>query len=315
MSNSCFVLSPTFHITFSALSEMSCKMTALTKERKNDIIFIINVKCSKGVHYIMEKKYTDLPEYSVLMSVYAGERPEFLRQSIESMMSQTYPTNDFVLVCDGELTDELENIVKEYEDEYECFHPLRIKKTIGTGQCANAGISACLNEYIVKMDSDDIALPQRCEISMRVLAKNPDIDMLGAYIDEFDSESGEYISTKKTPLSNSEIRKYAKRRNPFNNQTLVYKKSIAEKVGGYTNIKRCEDYEFVVKMLSHGARGRNLDKVLVRYRITANNYKRRKNWANTKSFINVRWRIYRMGFSDFIDFAVPCACQLVLFVP
>lgn len=85
----------------------------------------------------------ELPEYSVLMSVYAGEKPEHLRASIESMLSQTYVTNDFVLVCDGKLTKELDEVVDYYEENYECFHPIRLKENVGTGRCANRGIDAC----------------------------------------------------------------------------------------------------------------------------------------------------------------------------
>ena len=81
--------------------------------------------------------------------------------------------------------------------------------------------------------------------------------MCGAYIEEFDSETGEPIAVKSTPESNDEIRVYARRRNPFNNQTLVYKKSAAEKAGGYSEVRRCEDYDFVVKMLASGAVGAN----------------------------------------------------------
>lgn len=262
----------------------------------------------------MVENNKNLPAYSVLMSVYAKEHPEFLRQSIDSMLEQSYPPDDFVLVCDGELTQELDELISEYSRKYKCFRPVRLKNVTGTGLCANVGISACRNEYIVKMDSDDIALPQRCEISLKYMAEHSEIDMLGAYIDEFDSDTEKYIATKKTPLTDSEIKKYAKRRNPFNNQTLVYKKSVAERVGGYTNIKRCEDYEFVVKMLAGGAVGRNLDKVLVKYRITSDNYERRRNWSNTRSFISVRWKIYRMGFSRLHDFIIPCAMQLMIFV-
>ena len=261
----------------------------------------------------MEKNNLVLPDYSVLMSVYDGEKPDFFRASVESILDQTYPPSDFVLVCDGKLTDDLEKLLKYYEENYECFRPVRLTKKVGTGQCGNIGIRHCRNEYIVKMDSDDIALPNRCEISMYVLAKHPEIDILGAFIDEFDSDSGEFISTKKTPVAHKDIVKYAKRRNPFNNQTLVFKKSFAEKVGGYSDIARCEDYEFVVKMLANGARGRNIGRTLVRYRTSPQNYARRKNWSNTRSFIKVRWRIYKMGFSSLSDFILPCTAQLVMF--
>ena len=262
----------------------------------------------------MVKDNVKLPDYSVLMSVYAGEKPEFFKQSVESMLNQTYPTSDFVLVCDGQLTKELEELVSYFEENYECFHPVRLKEKLGTGPCANKGIEMCRNEYIVKMDSDDIAMPDRCEKSLYTMAKHGKIDMLGAYIEEFDSDSNEIVAVKKTPIKYEDICIYARRRNPFNNQTLVYKKTAAVNCGGYSQVKRCEDYDFVVKMLASGAFGVNLPEVLVRYRITRNNLKRRRNWANTKSFISVRWRIYKSGFSRLSDFIVPCMGQLLIFI-
>ena len=263
----------------------------------------------------MNESIIKLPPYSVLMSVYKGEKPEFFNKSVESMMSQTYLTDDFVLICDGPLTDELEEIVQYYEEKYpDIFRPVRLKENVGTGQCANIGIKTCKNEYIVKMDSDDIAMPERCEKQIGLLHSDIRLDMCGAYIEEFDSDTDEFISVKKTPVENDEIHKYARRRNPFNNQTLVFKKSKALSIGGYSSIKRCEDYDFVVNMLRNGSIGRNIPEVLVRYRVTKSNYERRQNWTNTKSFISVRWKIFKSGYSNIVDFIVPCTLQLIIFI-
>ena len=259
------------------------------------------------------KKGLRLPKYSVLMSVYAGERAEFFEKSIESITSQTLPTDDFVIVCDGELTEELDKTLEQAQKKHPYINVVRSEKC-GTGLCANKGLKACRHEIVVKMDSDDIADSTRCEQMMRLFALHPELDMAGAYIDEFDSDTGEHIAFKKTPVSNEEIRKYARRRNPFNNQTLCYKKSLALRVGGYSDIARCEDYEFVVKMLMAGAIGRNIPKALVRYRVNEGNYKRRSNWANTKAFIKVRFGNFRRGFSSLGDFIVPCLFQLFMFV-
>ena len=286
------------------------KPPELTKGKKNVTIIIYDT----AEVWRMERNGVRLPDYSVLMSVYKGEKPEFLRECIESMLGQTFITNDFVLVCDGPLTKELDNVIDEFEEKYDFFRPLRLPENMGVGSCANAGLEVCRNEYIVKMDSDDIAVPERCEFSLYIMAKHPGIDMLGAYISEFDSDTGEEIAVRKTPSGNVAIRKYARRRNPFNNPTLVYKKSWVEKIGGYSTVRRCEDYDFVVRMLAAGAVGRNIPKVLVRYRVNGGNYDRRRNWANTRSFIAVRWKIYRSGFSRFSDFLVTTAAQLVMFL-
>lgn len=257
----------------------------------------------------------ELPQYTVSMSVYSGEKAEFLRASLESMFSQTHPCRRLILVCDGELGKALEGVVAEFEKRCpQQLCVLKMDKNSGVGACANAALKAADTEYIVKMDSDDIALPQRCERQLRLMAEHPELDMCGAYIEEFDSETGEPIAVKSTPESNDEIRVYARRRNPFNNQTLVYKKSAAEKTGGYSEVRRCEDYDFVVKMLASGAVGANIPEVLVRYRVTRANLSRRRNWRNTRSFISVRWRIFRSGYSRLSDFIIPCAAQLALFV-
>lgn len=261
----------------------------------------------------VSEKY--LPPYSVLMSVYEGEKAEYLKISLDSMLSQSHRTDNFVLICDGKLTEELDRVIQEYEEQYpDIFCVKRLDKKVGTGQCANIGIDLCKNEYIVKMDSDDIALPERCEKQIKLMVSNPALDMCGAYIEEFDTDTDEFIAVKKTPVENDEIHQYAKRRNPFNNQTLVFKKSKALAIGGYSSVKRCEDYDFVVNMLHKGAVGRNIPEILVRYRVSESNYERRHNWNNTKSFIGVRWRILKSGYSNFIDFLIPCALQIVIFI-
>lgn len=229
------------------------------------------------------------------------------------MLGQTYGCDELVVVCDGELTDELDEVLALYCERYPVIKALRLPKT-GTGGCANAGLSICRNEYIVKMDSDDISLPERCELSLYYMARHPSVDVLGAYIQEFDSRTGKDIAVKKTPSGSRAIREYARRRNPFNNQTLVYKRSAVEKAGGYSSIQRCEDYDLAVRLLMTGAVARNIPRVLVRYRVTEGNYGRRRNWANTRSFIAVRWRIFRSGFSSLSDFLVPSALQLILFI-
>lgn len=257
----------------------------------------------------------NLPPYSVLMSVYQKEKPQNLSESLESILLQTVPPDELILVCDGKLTDELNVIIKAFESEYQkIFRSVRLLENVGTGMAANEGIKECQNELIAKMDSDDVCVPDRFQRQLMMFLKNPKLDMVGGYIEEFDDTTKEPIAIKKTPISHEEILKYARRRSPFNNQTLIYRKSFAQKVGGYTDIKRCEDYEFITKMLMAGAVGENMPEVLVRYRVTKDNYKRRKNWSNTKSFIKVRWGLYKARFSSFFDFLVPTTAQLLMFV-
>ena len=221
-----------------------------------------------------------------------------------------------MLVCDGPLSAELDKSVAEYKDKLgEILDVVQLPENKGTAYCANEGLKHCKNEFIMKMDSDDVCVDSRAERQMSFLSDNPDIDILGSYIEEFKSADNSSIGVRETPTEHEAIVKFAKRRAPFNNQTLVYKKEYAEKIGGYSNeLIRCEDYDFMVRMLMAGAKSANIPEVLVRYRVNKDNLHRRRNWKNTKSFIAVRKKIYKMGFSSFWDYIIPCAGQILLFI-
>ncbi len=257
-----------------------------------------------------------LKPYSVLMSVYKGENNEYFKASMDSLCNQTYPADEIVLVCDGPLTEELDKSISEYKEKLgDVLKVIQLPENKGTAYCANEGLKHCKNEFIMKMDSDDVCADNRAEKQMGFLSDNPDIDILGSYIEEFKSADNSTIGIRQTPTIHEDIVKFAKRRAPFNNQTLVYRKSIAEKIGGYSNdLLRCEDYDFMVRMLMAGAKSANIPEVLVRYRVNKDNLKRRRNWKNTKSFFAVRKKIYKMGFSSFWDYILPCIGQFMLFI-
>ena len=102
--------------------------------------------------------------YSVLMAVYGKENPEFLRQSIESMLNQTLPFSDFVLVCDGPLSHELNEVITWAQKQMgEKLQLIRLKENKGLGNALHVGVPRCRCSVIARMDSDDISRPDRCE--------------------------------------------------------------------------------------------------------------------------------------------------------
>ena len=254
-------------------------------------------------------------KYSVLMSVYHKEKAPFFRQSLESIFGQTCPPDEVVVVCDGPLTEELDDVLDDFGERYpDVLRVHRLEKNMGTGHAANIGLELCRNELIAKMDSDDVAYLNRCEKQLAEFQKDSRLDLLGGYVSEFEADISNEKAVKKVPVFHKDILKYAKRRNPFNNQTLMYKKSRALACGGYTCNTRCEDYDFVTKMMIDGAKCKNLPSCLVHYRLDAGAYERRRNWKNTVGFVAVRYRNWRRGFCSFFDFLIPCGAQLVLFM-
>ena len=104
-----------------------------------------------------------MSDYSVLMAVYSKEQPEHLRQAMESIYNQTVPTNNFVLVCDGPLTGELDAAISDMQERFGAsLEIVRLANNGGLGNALNEGIKHCKNELIARMDSDDIAYPDRC---------------------------------------------------------------------------------------------------------------------------------------------------------
>lgn len=254
-----------------------------------------------------------MENYSVLMSVYYKEKPEFLRESIQSMLNQTVPTNDFVIVCDGPLTPELDTVLKQFnQDNPDLFQIIRLPKNVGIGAAANTGLKYCKNNLIAKMDSDDISRETRCEKQLEIFSEFPNLDILGGQLSEFEDSTDQIFAIRKVPLNQDEILIFAKRRMPFNNQTVMYKKKKVLEIGGYSPLRRCEDYDLFVRMLQGGCIAKNLPDVLVDYRLNKNAIQRRGMMKNFQGFVQVRWRMYMRGFSGLMDLILPCLGQLFI---
>lgn len=254
-------------------------------------------------------------EYSVLMSVYAKEKPEYFDEAIQSILNQTVMTNDFVIVCDGPLTEELNAVLCKHLSKYpEIIKPVRLSENIGTGAALNVGVAHCRNELIAKMDSDDISVPTRCERQLKEFAKDKELTVLGGNIIEFTDNTNNPISRRLVPSDNNGIRRYARRRQPFNNMTVMYKKSAVQKVGGYKAMTRGEDYDLYIRLLLNDFYCRNIDESLVYARIKDKGSDRRTSFATYRGFIKTRWYALKTGYSSIWDFAVACGAQTAVFL-
>ena len=222
--------------------------------------------------------------YSVLMSVYHKEKPEYLRLAIESIQSQTFPTDNFVLVCDGPLNPELDAMIAAKEQEMgTTVNVVRLAKNGGLGNALNEGIKHCKNELIARMDSDDIAYPDRRERQLRIFNRHPEVSICSGTVEEFTDDVSIVDSRRVVPEANAEILKFSKRRNPFNHPCVMYKKSAVEAVGSYQEFHLLEDYYLWIRMLIAGYQGYNIQEPILHMRAGSAMYKRRGGWAHAKS--------------------------------
>lgn len=235
--------------------------------------------------------------YSVLMSVYHKEKPEYLKQAIESIQAQTLSTNDFVLVCDGPLTVPLDSVIKAKQQEIgKTLNVVRLAKNRGLGNALNEGIKHCKNELVARMDSDDISYPNRCERQLVVFNIHPEVSICSGIVEEFTTDPNIVDSKRVPPETNTEIVEFAKKRCPFNHPCVMYKKSAFEAVGSYQDFYLLEDYYLWIRMLMAGYQGYNIQEPLLHMRAGSDMYFRRAGWKYAKTQAKLFKFMKQQGF-------------------
>lgn len=227
------------------------------------------------------------------MSVYKAENPKYLDEALESIEHQTVVPSEIVLVEDGKLTDQLESVILKHQSNFGAnLRVIRSVRNQGLGLALRLGTKFVSNEWIARMDSDDISVPNRFEKQLDEIIRRPEIAVIGGQIDEFVGERGKLVGYRKVPTSESIIRQFIKWRSPFNHPSVMIKKSALEKVGGYLPYGNLEDYYLWSRIISQNYHVLNLDKVLVEMRVDKGMYKRRGRLSNIKYFYQLRKYMY-----------------------
>lgn len=237
----------------------------------------------------------DLPEYSVLMSVYKNDKPEFLDLAIASMACQTVEPKDIVIVCDGPLTSELDATLEKWQKVLEKQLTLhRLNENHGLGFALNVGLSLCKCDIVARMDSDDISRPERCEILLSKLISEG-LDLVGGAIEEFDRAAGDMGVVRMPPLTKKDIDTWLKGRNPFNHVSVLFDRHVVEGAGGYEPFPWMEDYWLWARMIARGCRCANVSDVVVDVRTGEGMYARRSNVAYLKSQVRFFAELRKLG--------------------
>ena len=254
-------------------------------------------------------------KYTVLMSLYKNESPAYFEAAFESMIHQTVMPEQIVIVEDGPLPEALHSLVQKYESDFPELLTVVVNKTnLGLGLALNRGLEFCRNDLVARMDTDDISLPNRCEKQVVEFLTHPELSIVGSNVDEFVESPHNIISTRRVPSTYTEIYEFAKRRSAFNHPAVMYKKSAVFSVGGYSDLRRNQDVDLFGRMLFAGLKAENIDESLLLFRSGDSLAKRRKSWENTKSYIEVIRRFWKMGYSRFSDFVLVAIAQTVMFL-
>lgn len=209
---------------------------------------------------------------SVIMSTYK-EDDRLLRESIESILNQTYRDFEYIIILDYPDNDVHKSVIEEYALKDDRIHFYINEKNMGLTDSLNRGLSLCHGEYIARMDADDISLPNRLERQMKYLEKNH-YDLIGG-ITEMINENGSLLySIKSIPTDPKKINKALRYSQCIAHPTWLGKKEVFEKNAGYRHMPLCEDYDFTLRAVLNGFVISNLNEAVLKYRMTSNSISR-----------------------------------------
>lgn len=203
------------------------------------------------------------PKISVITTVYNCEN--YLKQSIESILNQTFKDFEYIIVNDGS-TDGTSALIREFASKDNRIIHIDNKTNLGRVNSLNTALEKTRGEYIALQDADDISIPVRFEKQFTFLSNNPDYVLVGSNIIVMD-EFGNYISEPERPEDNLEAKFSLIFRCTFANPSIMYRKKVIEenKIKYEENFIHTEDYR-IISMISHYGKVYNLKQTLVKYR-------------------------------------------------
>lgn len=240
--------------------------------------------------------------FSVLLSVYRKEQPAYLLQCLTSIFNQTLLPDEVVLVKDGPLTDALDEVIEIFCRKYPALKVIPLTENQGLGKALNEGLKHCSYDLIARMDTDDIAKPERFAKQVAVFQSYPEFDVVGAWIDEFEGIPKNVISVRQLPEMHEEIVRFAQKRNPINHPVVMFRKSAVEKAGSYQHFPLFEDYYLWVRMLLNDARFYNLPESLLYFRFSPDMFKRRGGWIYARDEFKFQRTLLSIGFIGYSRF-------------
>lgn len=231
---------------------------------------------------------------SVLMSVYKKENPQYFKEALDSVINQTLKPDEIVIVKDGELTKELEDVIEDVKKSFPDIVTFQFKENVQLGRALAKGLEICKNELVARMDTDDISCLDRFSTQHKYMNEHPEVAVCGGWMEEFNDE-GTFKKIKKVPIEQNEIYQYAKYRNAVNHVTVMFRKSQIMQAGNYKHFPYMEDYYLWCRLMAEGGVIHNLPEILVKVRVSEDVYDRRGGWKYFMQHYQFRKEQKRMG--------------------
>ena len=251
--------------------------------------------------------------FSVCMSVYKNDKPDYLIEALDSLVNQTIFPDEIVLVEDGPITIDLEVVVQQYETKYpSIMNVVRCEKNGGLGYALKLGVENAKYDIVARMDSDDICLPDRFEKQLAYLEAHPECDIVGGQMTEFIDSPDNIVGRRTVPLTNDEIYDYMKSRCALNHVTVMFRKDAVLKAGNYQDWFWNEDYYLWVRMMMNKCVFANISDVAVNVRSGADQYARRGGKKYFDSEIGIKKLMLKKGMITNAQFLINYVQRLII---
>ena len=245
------------------------------------------------------------PAVSVLMSTHAGEKATNLEACLTSLNAQTHRPDEIVLVVDGPVDVAQDATIADFSrSEYVPLVVVRLPTNGGLARAMNEGSAHCTGPFIMRMDSDDLCLPDRLALQLGYAEAHPDIDVLSSWCEEF-FEDGAPSRLKVSPCDHDSIGRALRWRNVLVHPTILIRSEILRAVGGYRpDYGKLEDYDLFVRLMMAGAKFHVLPKILVRVRSSTAQSGRRGGLRYITCEVRFRIECFRKGFLSLREFVL-----------
>jgi len=216
--------------------------------------------------------------FSVLMSVYAKDRPSWVAQALDSVLDNTAKPAEVVIMVDGPVGQDIRAVLDKAAQNpliRVIYHPVNI----GRGAALAIAIPQCKHELIALVDADDVSRPDRFAKQLAAFAANAALAVVGGQVQELEAETLTPLAQRQVPLTNEQIRQYIKTRMPFNNPTIMFKRQAVLDSGNFQAFGLLEDYYMWVRVAAKGYEMLNVPDILVDMRVNLDLYGRRGGYA------------------------------------
>lgn len=221
------------------------------------------------------------PPFSLSMCVYGKDNPEWFDMSLRSVIEQTAPPTEIVLVVDGPVPAAIDAVIDRRKSIFDAMPQtdgmvvVRLKENQGNGVARREGLARCRHDLVAIADADDISVPDRFEKELGAFMADPELSVVGSCCRHFTGEVGNIIYTETLPQSDAGIKRLMRTRCPICQPSSMIRRSAALAAGSYQSWFRVEDYHLYIRMALGGAKFMNLQECLLYVRVSEDQLMRR----------------------------------------